>query len=76
MRPPRLSYNEIARLAGAQSTQGQTGAIEPRCCDSKIAKLRASLTPSLRLDHNKISCWYRYGPFQPMRNKFKRDLRI
>src|SRR5450755_471473 len=44
-------------------------------CDSKITKLRASLSTSLRLDH-KISCWYGYAPFQSVRNKFKGDLRI
>ena len=44
-------------------------------CDPKIAELRATLTPSLRLDH-KISCWYGYAPFQSVRNKFKSDLRI
>jgi hypothetical protein len=44
-------------------------------CESKIAELMATLTPSLRLDH-KVSFWYGYAPFQSVGNKFKNDLRI
>src|ERR1700733_10995041 len=67
--------------APCQSLVGGAGAppndpISRRCCDSKIAKLRASLTQSLRLDHNKISCRYGYAPFQSVGSKFKSNLRI
>jgi hypothetical protein len=60
-------------LSGVGSDPGTFG--RARCCDSKIAKLRAILTPGLRLDH-KIGRWYGYAPFQSVRNKFKDDLRI
>jgi hypothetical protein len=44
-------------------------------CESKIVKLTATLTPSLRLDH-KVSCWYGYAPFQPVGKEFKNHLGI
>ena len=82
--PQRRSFRSwlgSARLpAKTKSSPGLKSAqSSPECssrgrrCDPQIPELGDSLC--LRLNHN-IICWYRYAPFETIRNKFQDDLRI